>query len=194
MSSASIGAPRSRRKVAISGSPRNAAASGRRRRGVHGVRIRRHQIAQAIEHAQTCGRVDVHVCAAGDEKRHELGVGRIQHAEAARPPVASRVDVGAGVEQHLDHRPIALTHRAQNWRRAEAETPQRIVDGRAERGMLRERLPDPGRCRWTGSPPPAGPVARNDLCRSCDDPTVRLVTKQTTNTDSEDQGVRSPLQ
>jgi hypothetical protein len=38
------------------------------------------------------------------------GVRVVQHAEAAGPPVAALVDVGAGVEQGVDHRAIGAPH------------------------------------------------------------------------------------
>ena len=123
MSSASIVAPRSRRNVAIS----TVAAKCKRRlpvttAGVHDLGVGGHQLAQADPSIPRRAAAWASTTrAALDEQRHEIGVGRIQHAEAARPPAASGVDVGAGVEQHLDHRAIAPVDRAQNRRRTERE-------------------------------------------------------------------------
>src|SRR6185369_15377660 len=71
--------------------------------GVHDLRIGRDEGLQSVQHAESRCSVCVYSGAALDEECGELRIAAIEHAEAAGPPVAASVDVGAVVQQQVDH-------------------------------------------------------------------------------------------
>ena len=187
MSNASICAPRSTRKVAISAVAAKCSVCCRRRERARRPDPPTPGCAGDRQYSQTCGGMDVHVCAALDEKRHSSG----RPIGTPKLPAHQRLLVLTSAPASISASIIA---------RLRCPTAPRIggaPNARPGSGSLMA-VPSTGcsvsvcRTAWChsiGWPRRAGPVARNGQWRSCDDPTVRLVTTQTTNTDSEDQGV-----
>ncbi len=64
--------------------------------GVHASRIPLDELAKAVQAAKASRGMNVHDGPALDGIRRELGIGGIQPAESARPPLAPRVDVRTG--------------------------------------------------------------------------------------------------
>ena len=110
--------------------------------GVHDAGVGGDELLQPIEQAQARGGVRVDRRSALDQERLEPAI-RVEHAEAAGPPVAARVDVGARFEQHVDQLAIPALNRHQQRGRAERAFGHRLVEPRLELGMALERLADP---------------------------------------------------
>ncbi len=112
--------------------------------GVDRIRIGRDQLADAVDHAQPRRGVDVDRRPTLDQEACER-LARVEHAEAPRPPVAARVDVGASAEQDVDHLAIAAVYGRQQRRGAELMIRhQRIVQDLAQAWKALEDLRDFG--------------------------------------------------
>ena len=80
--------------------------------------------------------------AALEQERNERGLGAVEHAKAASPPVASRVDVRTGLQEHVDCRAILVVDRDHQRRLAERPSRHRLVEGRSQIRVTRERGAD----------------------------------------------------
>lgn len=109
---------------------------------VHHGRVGSDECLQDVEHPVPRGRVRVNPGATLDEERGKPGV-VVENSKAARPPVAPRVDVGAGAEQDVDHFPVAGMHRAEQRRRAKGAVRHRVVERGLQLGIAFEDLGDP---------------------------------------------------
>jgi len=107
---------------------------------MHQRRVRRHKLPHPLRHTQTSSRMNIHSCPALDKVRRKLRTAVIQHAKAARPPLRSRVDIRTRLQQRLDHRAIALIHRANQSRSVKIKVWQRFIDLRLQNRMPRNHL------------------------------------------------------
>ena len=103
-------------------------------------RIPGEQAADLLDHFEADGVVDLRHGAAADEKRrHPRRLpGVVERVEAAGPPVALLVDVGAGAQQHVDHLAILPLHSGQEGGLPERAAGIGLVDVRLQPGMLLE--------------------------------------------------------
>jgi hypothetical protein len=85
--------------------------------------------------------VDIDARAALDQPGRLFRIGVVEHAEAARPPIAAHVDVGAELEQRVDHEAVVLRRHD----RLGAEMKQRPIDERPQGRRRRQERPHP-RC------------------------------------------------
>ena len=97
---------------------------------------------ERLAHAQPGGRMRVNPRAALEQERNERWLGAVEHAEAASPPVASRVDVRTGLQEHVDRRAILVVDRDHQRRLAERPSRHRLVEGRSQIRVTRERGAD----------------------------------------------------
>ena len=102
---------------------------------VHQFRIRGDQFAEFVQQAEARGGVRIDDRAALDRIRRQFGWGAVEETESARPPAALGVDVGARVEQHVEH--LATTHAGNG---GGVERPERFVDPGFDRGMAFEQF------------------------------------------------------
>jgi hypothetical protein len=102
---------------------------------MHTSRITLDELAKAVQAAKASRGMNVHDGPALDGIRRELGIGGMQPAESARPPLASRVDVRTGGKQHVDHR---ATPRAGQGGRIEGA--DRLIDSGPQLGMAVEQM------------------------------------------------------
>ena len=72
--------------------------------GVHALRISLDELPQTVQVAQARRGVNVNDGPTLDGVRRKLGIGRMQIAKSARPPLALGVDVRSGRKQDVDHR------------------------------------------------------------------------------------------
>jgi hypothetical protein len=66
------------------------------------------QLADAVDHAEPGGSVDVDASATRDEVFRKFGACGVENAEATGPPARTFIDVGAGVEQRVDDLTVSL--------------------------------------------------------------------------------------
>ena len=97
---------------------------------------------ERLEHTQPGGRMRVNPRPALEQERNERGFGAIEHAKAASPPVASRVDVRTGLQERVDCRAILVVDRDHQRRLAERPSRHRLVEGRSQIRVTRERGAD----------------------------------------------------
>jgi hypothetical protein len=91
---------------------------------VDDIRVRLDDLLQLVEPSETCRRVRGEDCAARDQVSRDIFRGRIQHAERTCLPIAAQVDVGAEVDEHIQH--IAMLRR--HLDRPRTERAERVVD------------------------------------------------------------------
>ena len=103
------------------------------------------QLAEPLEHAQASRRMSIDRGAARDQKLRKFRVCAVEDAETACPPVAPRIDIGPGAQQHIHDLAIALPHREEQRRRAEVEFRIALIEMRPNVGMLFEDRRHPGR-------------------------------------------------
>ncbi len=94
-----------------------------------------HERIEPIEHAEARGGVGVHPCASLDEPGCERRFAGVEHAEAARPPMATLVDVRPVCEQEVDHRAALPVDGGGEDRGTECPAGHRVVESRGESGM-----------------------------------------------------------
>ena len=97
---------------------------------------------ERLAHAEAGGRMRVNPRTALEQERNERWLGAVEHAEAASPPVAARVDVRAGLQQHVDCRAILVVDRDHQRRLAERPSRHRRVERRSQIRVTRERGAD----------------------------------------------------
>src|SRR5437588_4773987 len=111
------------------------------------------KLREFVEHSQPRGRMRIHNRTAFDEVGGKFGISRIQNAETPRPPLASSIDVGAGIQKGVDDLVSAPSRREDNCRRVEGK--QWIVDLRLQPGVTLDQLRE--------GVPIAGEYSRPDL-------------------------------
>ena len=98
---------------------------------VHQRRVGRQQCVEPVDHAVPGGGVDVDHRATFEQERHQRSI-VVEHAEAAGPPVAARVDVGAGLEQQVGHLAVVPVDGNQQRRGPEGLAGHRLVQAGRE--------------------------------------------------------------
>ena len=107
--------------------------------GVDERRITVDEVAQAIEHAEVRRGEDVDDRASRDERRRFLGCAVVfQKAEAAGPPRALEVEIGAVRQQDVEQRQVLR----RSCDRPAVEIADRLVDGCSHLGVAFEQLAD----------------------------------------------------
>ena len=102
---------------------------------MHDARIGRDQFAQVRQQSQPGRGMRVQDGATLDQEVDQAGIAIVEYSEPAGPPLGPLLDVGAGLQQHVDGRAIASLHggetaracRSRSWaadRRSSRATPE----------------------------------------------------------------------
>src|ERR1700722_14837878 len=100
---------------------------------MHELRISGQEFADTVYFPTSRGGMDIDDCAARDEIVRKSRAGAIEDAEAASPPAGTLVDIGAGIEQHVDDLAILFLNGSNDGRRIETVARQRLIDAGFER-------------------------------------------------------------
>src|SRR5580704_10375015 len=109
---------------------------------MHELRILGQEFADTVDFPKPRGGMDIDDCAARDEIVRKPRTGAIEDAEAAGPPASTLVDIGAGIEQHVDDLAVLFLNSSNEGRRIEAVVRQRLIDAEFERGMMSQNISD----------------------------------------------------
>src|SRR5688572_30437037 len=93
------------------------------------------QFPEPVEEPEARGGVNIDDGAAFDGVAREVGLGRVEKAKTPGPPAALRVDVGAGIEEKIEHRAAFDSED-----RRGIEIVGGIVDARFEFGVPGEEI------------------------------------------------------
>ena len=108
---------------------------------VNGAGITIDHRAQRIESTEPRRRVRVKGRAALDEEIVQAAV-VVEDTEAPRPPMAALVDIGAGLQQHVNHFAITLVDRREQRRSAKRRPDHFLVELRLQLRELIENILD----------------------------------------------------
>ena len=109
---------------------------------IHELRIIGQEFADTVDSPKPRGGMDIDDCAARDEIVRKSRAGAIEDAEAASPPAGALVDIGAGIEQHVDDPAILFLNGGDDRRRIETVVRQRLIDAGFERRVTNQNFSD----------------------------------------------------
>src|ERR1700722_11027286 len=109
---------------------------------MHELRISGQEFADTVDFPKPRSAMDIDDCAARDEIVRKSRAGTIEDTEAASPPAGTLVDIGAGIEQHVDDLAVLFLNSSNHGRRIETVVRERFIDARFERRVTYENIAD----------------------------------------------------
>jgi hypothetical protein len=109
---------------------------------IHELRIIGQEFADTVDFPKPRGGMDIDDCAARDEIVRKFRTSAIEDAEAASPPAGTLVDIGAGIEQHVDDLAVLLLNSSNDGWRIKAVVRQWLIDAGFERRVTNQDISD----------------------------------------------------